>query len=146
MRFIANGFMTEVPDGWEDRSLLMLVGPVSRTDFAANVVFTREPVDTITSVEDYAAEVRQRSRAEVGALEILDEQATTINEFPAYQWVQQCEIAGRRLRQLQTCILTGGVVFTGTCSAEIEEFDAHVTAFRQIISMFQPFELEDVEE
>ncbi|MET0753974.1 MAG: DcrB-related protein, partial [Pyrinomonadaceae bacterium] len=88
-KFTANGWTAVLPDGWEDRSMITLVGETGASGFAANIVVTRQKIDSETSLEDYAAIQGDMMRNEVGNLQILDERAIEINGAPAFQRLQR---------------------------------------------------------
>jgi hypothetical protein len=143
MPFITNDFQLDLPDGWQDGSLITLIGPTSVDGFAANVVFTREDVSDKTSIEEFAAAQLSAVHAEIAGLEILDERALPLGGLPAFQRLRRFELEGRSLQQLQTFVLYLSKVFTITCTAEVAEFETHAAAFREIVNSFQLFEREN---
>ena len=136
MRFIANGWTTELPAGWDDRSVITLVGPTDASGFAVNVVVTREQVDFATSVEDYAYEQSAAMYGEVEGYEVLDERSTTVDGAPAVQRLHRFDIEGAELQQVQTFVLGDGVVFVITGTATVADFDANIEAFRGVVEAF----------
>lgn len=137
MKFVANGFATEMPEGWQDRSMITMVGPVTVSGFAPNAVIMREQVSTRTSIKDYAAQQRLLTAREIPDLEVLDERPTTVNGAPAFQRLQRFTSQGRRLQQAQTYVLGDAVVFVITCTATLEQFNESIPAFRHIVDHFQ---------
>jgi hypothetical protein len=137
MKFTANDFTTDLPDNWQDRSMLTLVGPTDGAGFAPNVVIMRQPVSPQTSIEDYARQQRAVTEAEIPDLEVLDERPTTVNNAPAYQRLQRFTAQGRRLQQAQTYVLGHSVIFVITCTALLENFDKQINAFRRVVDHFQ---------
>ncbi len=135
MKFIANGFTTDLPDDWQDRSMITLVGP-PRDGFAPNAVIMREPVGPRVSIEDYAREQREAALAEIPGLEIIDERPTRVNGCAAFQRLQRFSAQGRMLQQTQTFVLAKGLVFVITCTAALEHFDASIPAFRRLADAF----------
>ena len=140
MRLIGNGFVTEVPSGWQDRSMMTLVGPTSATGFAANVVVVREQVGPRRSIEDYATSQRRAMETQIDGLEILDERPARINGAAAYQRLQRFTAQGHAVQQAQTFILFDGIVFSVTCTASVEDFDKHLDAFRRVVESFRCFD------
>lgn len=142
MNLLANGFACELPDGWEDRSLISLVAPTSpQTGFATNVVVTRERIDSTISIEEYAARQRDALLAELPGMQFLDERATSVGGAPAFQCLQRFAVEGGAvLQQAQTFVLAGANVFVITCTARVEEFDANIPAFRRISESFRLFD------
>jgi hypothetical protein len=137
MKFVANGFTTEMPEGWQDRSMITLVNTAGEAGFAPNAVIMREPVSPRTSIEDYAAQQRLLTIREIPDLEVLDERPATVNGAPAFQRLQRFESQGRRLQQAQTYVLGDSMVFVITCTATLEQFNQNISAFRHIVDHFQ---------
>ena len=140
MRLIGNGFVTDAPAGWQDRSIITIAGPTSETGFAANVVILREQVGSRQSIEEYARRQREAMEAQIAGLEVLDERPARINGDAAYQRLQRFEAQGHRLQQSQTFILSGGTMFAVTCTASLEDFNNHLAAFRRVVDSFQCFD------
>ncbi len=136
MEFRANDWRSVLPEGWEDRSLITIVGATGPSGIAANIVVTREPVDARTSIEEYAAQQKQVSFEQFPDLEVLDERATRLNGAPAYQRLQRIGWQNRTLQQAQTFVLGRGAVYVITCTAAVDEFNAAIPAFRQFTENF----------
>lgn len=136
MKFIANGFTTELPDAWQDRSMITLVGP-PKNGFAPNVVIMREEIPLTLSIEEYAKRQRDAATAEIPGIEVIDERPTVVNGAPAFQRLHRFATQGRTLQQAQTYILGRGVVFAITCTATIDNFNESIPSFQQIVNMFQ---------
>ena len=145
MRLIANGFVTDLPEGWEDRSMITLVGAAGATGatgatgFAPNVVIMRQRVAPQTNIEAYAREQRAATEAEIDDLEVIDERAATVGGAPAFQRLQRFSAQGRRLQQAQTYVLGDRVVFILTCTAALEQFNDHIAHFRRVVDNFRLF-------
>jgi len=137
MRLVSNSFSTELPSGWEDRSMMTLLGPRDATGFASNIVIVRERIGSRVSVEDYAARQRAAMEREIAAIEVLDERPARINGSPAYQRLQRFSAQGHRVQQAQTFILREGTVFVVTCTAALSDFDNHLDAFRKVVDEFR---------
>ncbi|MEW6735142.1 MAG: DcrB-related protein [Acidobacteriota bacterium] len=144
MKMIANGFITDLPQGWEDRSMITLVGPTGSSGFAANVVVTREHITAPTNIEDYAKEQGEAMAAEIPGVEVLDERAITLHGAPAFQRLQRFVLEGQHIQQAQTFVLGEGGIFVITCSASVVDFDKNILAFRHIVETFRLFKPEAV--
>ncbi|MBL8149067.1 MAG: DcrB-related protein [Blastocatellia bacterium] len=144
MRMIANGFLTDLPSGWSDRSMITLVGSTGESGFAANVVVIREVLPKSTTLKDYVMQQKKAMQDEIAGVEILDERPISIGNLPAYQRLQRFSLEGQTIQQAQTFIAGNGLVFAITCSANVEEFDANIEAFRHITTSFKLFSPEDV--
>ena len=136
MKFTANGWTTELPAGWDDRSMITLVGPTDASGFATNIVVTREQVGYATSVEDYAYQQSAAMHGEVEGYEVLDERSTTVDGAPAVQRLHRFEVEGAELQQVQTFVLGDKVMFVITGTATVAAFDANVQAFRGVVEAF----------
>jgi len=139
-KMIGNGFVTNLPIGWEDRSTITLVGPTGRTGFLNNVVITRESVPPDTRVADYARV--QLKATPIAGLRVLDESTTSLNDAPVYQRLQRFEVENHRVQQQQTFVLGAGIIFVVTCTATVEEFDQQFPAFEQVLKPFRLFDPE----
>lgn len=137
-KIVANGWSAALPAGWEDRSVITLVGETDRYGFAANIVVTREKVAPQASVESYAREQAELMRAEAGEVQILDERAIKINNLHAYQRLQRFAPDGLPIQQVQTFILADGVIYAITGTATVEAFDRSIPAFKTFVETFAP--------
>ena len=139
MKVLGSGFLSDLPRGWEDRSLITLVGPTSYGGFAANVIIARERARPGFTLIESAQRQLDALEIEVGAVEIIYERPTTINGATAFERLQQFDSQGRRIQQLQTFIVNDGMLFTVICTAELEEFETHREAFRRVVESFHCF-------
>ena len=134
----ANGWTADLPEGWEDRSMITLVGETDASGFASNIVVTRQKVDSDTSLEDYASMQAEMLRGEVGNLQILDERQIEINDTNAFQRLQRFIVEGTQIiQQVQTYFLAGEIIFAITGTATIEAFDRSIPAFKKFVETFQ---------
>lgn len=137
-KFTANGWTADLPEGWEDRSMITLVGATDASGFAANIVVTRQTVEGPENVEDYARTQAELMRNEVGDLQILDERAVEINGLPSYQRLQRFAGGnGQIIQQVQTFFLNNEIAFAVTGTAAIESFDQSIPAFRKFVETFK---------
>lgn len=126
-----------MPEDWADRSMITLVGETGAAGIAANIVVTREEIDSRMSVEDYAESQKQAMMDEIERLEILDERATTVNDAPAFQRLQRFQVEDLYIQQAQTFILGEGSVFVITGTAAVEDFNGIIDAVRKFTENFQ---------
>ena len=137
-KMIANGWTADLPSGWEDRSMITLVGETDASGFASNIVVTRQRVDAGTSVEDYAAVQADMMNAEIENLQVLDERAIEVNGVESFQRLHRFPIdGGQIIQQVQTFFLAGDTVFAITGTATLEAFDRSIPAFKQFVETFQ---------
>jgi hypothetical protein len=133
MQFQGNSFDLEVPDDWQDRSIISFVAMVSPSEFAPNVVVTKEAIDERMSVEDYAQKQFSVTQAEVQGLSVVEQQNIEINGRPAVQIVQKISAHGLHLQQLQTFILASEEIYILTCTATAATFQQHLPRFKKIV-------------
>jgi len=138
-KFIANGFQSEAPTGWDDRSTITLVGPTTH-GIASNIVVTRMPLPDGTTVTDFAANQLDALAREVVDLQIEDERNTERHGRPLVQRLHQFSSGDQNIKQVQTYLVhayqtgTVGLVITGTSSPQ--GFDSAMPAFKQFVDAF----------
>lgn len=137
MRYQANDFTIETPDEWEDRSIITFAAPSLIGEFAANLVITRELVDTETSIEEYAYRQFDIAQQEVAGLQIVTHENTNVGGRPAVEILQRLSAHGLNLQQLQTFILLNGEICIITCTATIGNFNQFLPRFRKVLDSFQ---------
>ena len=137
MRFDGGIFALDLPDDWQNRSIISFIAEVAPTEFAPNVVITREPVDEETSIEDYAGRQFAVTQSEVEGLQIVEQRNTSIGGKPAVQIVQKISAHGLKLQQLQTFILADEEIFIVTCTATGASFEQHLPRFQKIVESFR---------
>jgi len=140
MRLIGNGFVADLPVGWEDRTLTTLVGTIGRTGFTSNVVISRELVPDDTVVADYAR--AQLDAAPISDLQVISEHPTLVYGAPAHQRMQRFRAEGYEVQQQQTFVRGRGIVFVITCTATAEEFDEQLPLFRCVLESFRMFDVD----
>ena len=128
----SSGVTVGLPSGWEDRTMMTLVGPRGSKGFAANVVLTREPLAPAKSLPEYAARQLTAMKAELPALTVLDERPITHQGAPGFQRLHRFTADQDVVQQAQTFVLARGTVYVLTCSAQLQDFDANLSAFRAI--------------
>lgn len=138
-KFVANGWSAEMPDGWEDRSMITLVGTESaQSGFASNIVVTKQRTDL--GVEEFARLQTDLMRAELngGELQILDERAVEIGGVSSYQRLQRFDAGGGKIiQQVQTFFSGDAAIYTLTGTASLEEFDEAIPAFKRFVESFR---------
>ena len=139
MKTIANGFAADLPDGWEDRTMMTLVGPTGPGGFAPNVVVTRERLPPGTRIEDYAQAQLKGASIELPGLQVLDEKATKLDGLPAIQRVQRFAAGARQIQQSQTFALGPDRAMVVTCSAQREDFERCPPAFEKVLGTLRFF-------
>ena len=140
MKLIGNGFVSYLPGGWTDGSIITVIGPKGASGFAANIVITREEqAGTGMAIEEYVSRQRETMQDGLSSLEVLDERAGRVAGRPAYHRLQEFSDHGRSVKQAQTFVLGDGVIFAVTYTALPEDFERHAGAFRSAIESFRCF-------
>ncbi|MET0753985.1 MAG: DcrB-related protein [Pyrinomonadaceae bacterium] len=133
MRYQTGNFSLEVPEDWQDRSIISFTASVAPNEFAPNVVITREVIDARLSVEEYADRQFDLTQAEVQGLKIIEKKNTTVGALPAVQIVQKIAAHGLNLQQLQTFILVDEVIIIVTCTSTEASFNQNLSRFNKIV-------------
>ncbi len=137
-KFAANGWTADLPEGWEDRSMITLVGATDASGFAANIIVTRQAAEPEKNIEEYARLQAEMMQNEVESLQVLDERAVEINGLPSFQRLHRFDSGdGRAIQQVQTFFLNNGSVFIITGTAALEGFDAAIPAFKKFVETFR---------
>lgn len=137
MQFRGNNFSLDVPDDWQDSSIISFAAKVAPNEFAPNVVITREPIAPDASVEDFATGQFAVTQTKVEGLEIIERINFELDRKPAVQIVQKISAHGLYLQQLQTFILADAEIFIITCTATATSFERHLPRFQKIVQSFQ---------
>lgn len=133
MRFLGNGFLTSAPDGWDDRSVVTLVGPAGADGFVPNIVVTRDRIDADTTLEKYVADQSQLLQSAVGDLELLDEERGVLHGMPAVHRTVRCTAEGRVMVQRQTYVQHRRTIIVVTCTASVDTYSTHAEDFRRFV-------------
>lgn len=140
--FRANGFDSELPQGWSDRSMITLVGPTSQDGFAANLVVTRQPLERGTSVTAFGQSQVEAIANEVEEVKVQFERTANIREREVFQRIHEIRVGDRWIRQVQAYYVVDrdgqrtGFVVTGSTSPEA--FEEALPAIQHFIAKFEP--------
>lgn len=135
--FTANGWTSEMPAGWEDRSTITIIGETDESGFASNIVVTRQNFDSSMTLAEYAKEQAELMGSEVDVLQILDEREIEINDTPAFQRLQRFSVQHKIIQQVQTFFQRQETIFAVTGSASVESFDKAIPAFKIFVENFK---------
>lgn len=136
-KFTANEWQSIMPNGWEDGSMITLVGAVGTTGFAPNIVVTRDAVESSTSVQEFAETQKKILQQEINGVIILDERTATINGADAVQFLQRIPIEGQTIQQVQTFVQGDNRIYCITGTAAVEDFNNSVNAFKFFTDNFK---------
>lgn len=137
MKLTANDFTTAFPDEWEDRTMITLVAPFSLGKFAANCVITKTPAVEGETLEAFVQEQTEAMRQTLPDFQVLDYRLNELNGLPSCQQLQRFQAEVGVLQQVQTYIFANQNFYVITGTADVENFNAHIAAFRQIVENFQ---------
>lgn len=137
MQYHGNNFSLNIPNDWQDSSILSFVAKVGGDEFAPNVVITREPIEKDLSIEDFASRQFAVTQAKVEGLTITERKHFEINGRPAVQLIQKITAHGLNLQQLQNFVLGDEEIFILTCTATATTFDQNLPRFQKIVESFQ---------
>jgi hypothetical protein len=137
MKLTNNGWNGELPEGWDDRSMITLTGPIDEKGFMANIVVTRDFIEPNMSIEEYAQTQREAMDNEISNVEVLDERPTTLNGKPAFQRLQRFSLEDQTIQQVQTFVLGNEIVFAITGTSSIETFNNSINAFKKFTESFE---------
>lgn len=144
MKINGNGFVTQMPDAWEDRTMVTLIAPFAPGQFATNVVITRHTVGASDSIEEFAKMQLEMMRNSLPEFEVLDFRATTVDNRPAVQQLHRFRSEqGEFVQQVQTFVLGNLQIYAMTGTARVTEFNQHLAAFRQIMESIQLFNADE---
>jgi hypothetical protein len=147
MRFVANGFSSRLPSGFEDRSSLVLVGPNAQDGFAVNLVVTRQPVSVDTSPEAFARSQLRQLPPDMQQLEVLSEGTRERRGRPVFERHHRVHVNDRTLEQLQAfMVLEPGLALIVTASAPQGSLDLVRPAFEEFVDGLEPSDPESLRE
>ena len=134
MRYNGSNFNIEMPDDWQDRSIITFAAPVSPNEFAPNVVVTKEKLDGgEMTVEEYSQMHFDITKNRIAGLEILQQKYTMLSGKPAVEIVQRFSAHELNLQQLQVFILTNAEICVITCTATVVNFPQYLPRFKKML-------------
>ena len=137
LNFTSNTWQSVLPENWEDRSMITLVGTTGASGIASNIVVTHQKISPDVSIEDFAQYQREAIEQEIPDVDVLEERSFTLNGSPAFQRLQQFAYENQSIRQVQTFILGGGYIYVITGTSASEDFDASIGAFKEFTDNFR---------
>jgi hypothetical protein len=130
-----NKIRTSLPPGWSDNTMITLIAPI-KSKFAVNIVITKHDVPVTQDVAAFAREQSDQMRQTLAKFDILDSRAVVIKNFKGYQQLHRFQTATHTLQQAQTLLHAGPTMYVITGTAPVEEFDSHISSFREIVDNF----------
>ena len=134
-KLLSNGFQMGWPEGWEDHSTVVIIGP-ARPTFSPNIQVNREPIQAGVSLEGYFAEQR-RELSTLNDFQLVDHGERQLGgqkaHYHAYTWRVP---DGFVIQQAQYATLRSPTIFTVTCSAMADDWPAFEANFAMAIAGF----------
>jgi hypothetical protein len=126
-----------LPPGWkddtpDDRQQVVVVGPEDQ-GFRPNVVITRDPSSGETA-EAFADRHLPMLRDALPDYELLAEGLVTLGPHAGFMREHGMTANGRRMRQLQFCVVVGETVFTMTFAHVATRFPAMQAAAEELFA------------
>ncbi|MGI9116054.1 MAG: DcrB-related protein [Gaiellales bacterium] len=120
------------PSGWEDRTVLTLVGPPTE-GAQPNVVVTREALCANMGLGGFSSGWVQKLADQVPVREAKAIEHIEISGAPAHLRVVEWEAAGLRLRQMVGLTTIGGDGYAIVCTVPSAAYDALESELRAVI-------------
>ena len=123
-------------EGWEDRTVLTMVGP-STAGAQPNVVVTREALCANMGLGAFSSGWVQRLADQIPVQETRAVEHIEIAGSPAHLRVVEWEAAGLRLRQIVGLTAVGGDGYAIVCTVPSAQFDEFEPQLRAVIEGVQ---------
>ena len=121
------------PAGWEDRTVLTLVGPPTG-GAQPNVVVTREVLCASMGLGGFSSGWVQKLADQVPVRETRDVEHIEISGAPGHLRLVEWEAAGLRLRQLVGLTTIGGAGYAIVCTVPSSAYDGLEADLRAVIA------------
>jgi hypothetical protein len=130
---ITSGTVTiQQPEGWEDRTVLTIVGPVTE-GAQPNVVVTRETLCNSMGLGGFSSGWVQKLADQIPVQESRPVEHIEISGAPGHLRTVEWEAAGLRLRQLVGLTTIGGSGYAIVCTVPSVAFEALEPQLRAVI-------------
>lgn len=120
------------PEGWEDRTILTIVGPLTE-GAQPNVVVTRETLCNSMGLGGFSSGWVQKLADQIPVQESRPVEHIEISGAPGHLRTVEWEAAGLRLRQLVGLTTIGGSGYAIVCTVPSVAFEALEPALRAVI-------------
>ena len=131
----SNGFELGWPAGWEDHSTVVIIGP-ARPTFSPNIQINRELIQPGVSLEQYFAEQR-RELSTLSGFQLLTHGERQLGGSTAVMHAYTWRVPdGYAIRQMQLAVLRAPTIFTVTCSAMADDWEAFEGSFEMALAGF----------
>ena len=120
------------PEGWEDRTVLTIVGPLTE-GAQPNVVVTRETLCNSMGLGGFSSGWVQKLADQIPVQESRTVEHIEISGAPGHLRTVEWEAAGLRLRQLVGLTTIGGSGYAIVCTVPSVAFEALEPQLRAVI-------------
>lgn len=141
MKIINNGFTLEIPNDWQDRSMISFAAPYKEGEFTPNIFIVRQPIPPAFDFADFvAAQVEAVKAASAEGFEELGTRRGSLGGRETFEMSYRFRNEDWLVRQIQTLIKAEQAVYAVTASALDKEFSQWETQFQNIVKSFQTFD------
>jgi hypothetical protein len=133
-----NEYSIGFPEGWEDRTEVILVGP-DRDGPKPTVTVKRLTLKTEQTLAQFSAFQLHSLRELVGVKPsaIIEERDTTLGGVPAHSRVYHVKFIDKLLTQRQTYAIRGQTAYILTETSARDRFEADIPLFDEVRRRFQ---------
>lgn len=131
-RAAAGAVSIPLPEGWEDRTVVTIVGPMSE-GAQPNVVVTRETLCNSMGLGGFSTGWVQKLADQVPVVEARPVEHIEIAGHPGHLRCVEWEAAGLRLRQLVGLTTVGLDAYAIVCTVHSTDFEALEPLLRSLI-------------
>jgi len=131
-RAAAGAVSIPLPEGWEDRTVVTIVGPMSE-GAQPNVVVTRETLCNSMGLGGFSTGWVQKLADQVPVVEARPVEHIEIAGHPGHLRCVEWEAAGLRLRQLVGLTTVGLDAYAIVCTVHSSDFDELEPTLRALI-------------
>lgn len=133
-----NEYQIGFPEGWEDRTEVILVGP-DRDGTKPTVTVKRLTLKTEQTLAQFSAFQLHslRELAMVKKSDVLEESDTTLGGVPAHSRVYHVKFLDKHLTQRQTYAIRGQTAYILTETSARDRFEGDMPLFDEVRKRFQ---------
>jgi hypothetical protein len=141
MKVINNGFTLEIPNDWQDRSMISFAAPYKEGEFTPNVFIVRQPIPAVFDFAAFAAAQGEAIKAaNAEGFEEIGARSGNLNGTETFEMSYRFRNEDWLVRQTQTLIKAEQAVYAITASALDKDFSQWETQFQNIVKSFQTFD------
>ena len=127
-----------IPDDWEDDTVLVWTAPVEDGEVAPSVVITQSGLPDDQSFEEFITAEQHKLTAETSEYVLHEKSELNDKAYPCIKNKQSWRLGGPRITQIQyTYLIDSSQLHTITCTYLTEKFDQVEKMFEEISQTFQ---------